>query len=194
MSNKTIEARQANIEKGSATAYDYVLGKYGKQGAEEYKQRVDKMLEDGKISKTKQKKLLMREQDIPKDFIKRDLRNSQYIACKACEILESMVRTVEPTTGSVTDRLREDWQLVDVMKELNWDKYDRLGLNEEYTEFLGNKVTCHSIPIRPGRNLAIIVESAAVNHRQKKMGYNAAQELYRRVQENMSKKRKEEDE
>ena len=140
MSNKTIEARQANIEKGSATAYDYVLGKYGKQGAEEYKQRVDKMLEGGKISKTKQKKLLMREQDIPKDFIDRDLRDSQYIARKAREILESMVRTVVPTTGSVTDRLREDWQLVDVMKELNWDKYDRLGLTETITDHDGRQI------------------------------------------------------
>lgn len=140
MSNKTIEARQANIEKGSATAYDYVLGKYGKQGAEEYKQRVDKMLEDGKISKTKQKKLLMREQDIPKDFIDRDLRDSQYIARKAREILESMVRTVVATTGSVTDRLREDWQLVDVMKELNWDKYDRLGLTETITDHDGRQI------------------------------------------------------
>ena len=44
-------------------------------------------------------------------------------------------------------------------------------------------MVCHSLPIRPGRNLAIIVESAAVNHRQKKMGYNAAKELYKRVQE-----------
>ena len=67
-------------------------------------------------------------------------------------------------------------------------EYDRLGLDETYTEFLGNKVICHNIPIRPGRNLAIIVESAAVNHRQKKMGYNAAQELYKRVQENLAKR------
>ena len=76
----------------------------------------------------------------------------------------------------------------------DWDKekeYDRLGLSQEYTEFLGNKVVCHNIPIRPGRNLAIIVESAAVNHRQKQMGYNAAQELYKRVQENLAKNRKE---
>ena len=74
------------------------------------------------------------------------------------------------------------------LEEWNRDKeYDRLGLEEQYTEFLGNKVVCHSIPIRPGRNLAIIVESAAVNHRQKKMGYNAAQELYRRVQANLGK-------
>lgn len=79
--------------------------------------------------------------------------------------------------------------LVITLEDWNKDKeYDRLGLNEEYTEFLGNKIVCHSIPIRPGRNLAIIVESAAVNHRQKQMGYNAAQELYRRVQENLKKR------
>ena len=79
-----------------------------------------------------------------------------------------------------------------VIKLEEWDRekeYDRLGLEEEYTEFLGNKVVCHSIPIRPGRNLAIIVETAAVNHRPKKMGYNAAQELYNRVQQNLVKRR-----
>ena len=51
---------------------------------------------------------------------------------------------------------------------------------------LGNQVVCYSIPIRPGRNLAVIVEAAAVNHRQKKMGYNAARELYNRVQNNIT--------
>lgn len=77
-----------------------------------------------------------------------------------------------------------------VIKLEDWKKdaeYDRLGLEEEYIEYLGNKVTCHSIPIRPGRNLAIICESAAVNHRQKKMGYNAAKELYNRVQSSLKK-------
>lgn len=77
--------------------------------------------------------------------------------------------------------------LVITLEEWNKEKeYDRLGMEEEFTEFLGNKVVCHSIPIRPGRNLAIIVESASVNYRQKKMGYNAAEELYRRVQENLA--------
>ncbi len=74
-------------------------------------------------------------------------------------------------------------QLEDWKKE---NEYDRLGMEEEYTEFLGNKVVCHSLPIRPGRNLAVICETAAVNHRQKKMGYNAAKELYRRVQANLN--------
>ena len=87
----------------------------------------------------------------------------------------------------------KDTQSVDLVIKLEeWDRdkeYDRLGLHEEYTEYLGNKIVCHSLPIRPGRNLAIIVESAAVNHRQKKMGYNAAEELYKRVQANITKKR-----
>ncbi|MDO5520601.1 MAG: HPr(Ser) kinase/phosphatase [bacterium] len=78
-----------------------------------------------------------------------------------------------------------------VIKLEEWNKseeYDRLGLEEQYTEFLGNKVVCHSIPIRPGRNLAVICESAAVNYRQKKMGYNAARELYNRVTNNLMNK------
>lgn len=87
----------------------------------------------------------------------------------------------------------KDTQSVDLVIKLEeWDRdkeYDRLGLHEEYTEYLGNKIVCHSLPIRPGRNLAIIVESAAVNHRQKKMGYNAAEALYKRVQANLAKKR-----
>ena len=80
--------------------------------------------------------------------------------------------------------------LVIKLEEWNRDKeYDRLGMEEEYTEFLGNQVVCHSLPIRPGRNLAVIVETAAVNHRQKKMGYNAAKELYNRVQANLVRNR-----
>lgn len=91
----------------------------------------------------------------------------------------------------------KDTQSIDMVIHLeDWDKereYDRLGLEEEYTEYLGIKVVCHNIPIRPGRNLAVICESAAINHRQKKMGYNAAQELYRRVQESLSRRRDEDD-
>lgn len=76
-------------------------------------------------------------------------------------------------------------QNIDLVIQLeDWNKetdYDRLGLEEKYVEYLGNKVVAHSLPICPGRNLAIIVETAAINHRQKKMGYNAAEELYKRV-------------
>lgn len=98
---------------------------------------------------------------------------------------------VKSMFGVQSVRETQNIDLVITLEDWSRDKeYDRLGLEEEYTEFLGNKVVCHSIPIRPGRNLAIIVESAAVNHRQKQMGYNAAQELYKRVQENLAKRRK----
>ena len=76
-----------------------------------------------------------------------------------------------------------------VIKLEEWNKdqeYDRMGLEETYIEYLGNKVVCHQIPIRPGRNVAIICEAAAVNYRQKKMGYNAARELYNRVTSNLT--------
>lgn len=94
--------------------------------------------------------------------------------------------------GSVKERHSIDL----VIKLEDWDpkkEYDRLGLEEEYTEILGNKVICHTIPIRPGRNLSIIVESAAINHRQRAMGYNAAQELNDRVMGNLKKKAQERD-
>lgn len=90
------------------------------------------------------------------------------------------------------EHVKDNQQIDLVIKLEDWNKdreYDRMGVEEEYTELLGNRVVCHSLPIRPGRNLAVIVETAAVNHRQKKMGYNAALELYRRVQENIMNKR-----
>ncbi len=61
-----------------------------------------------------------------------------------------------------------------------WDPkkvYDRLGLDEEFVDIMGLKVPCAVVPVKPGRNLAIIIEVAAMNNRQKKMGYNAAKEL-----------------
>ncbi len=91
-----------------------------------------------------------------------------------------------------------DTQQVDLVIHLEeWDKdkeYDRIGLEENYIEYLGNRIVCHNIPVRPGRNLALICESAAVNHRQKKMGYNAAQELYARVQNSLARRRDQDDE
>lgn len=62
-------------------------------------------------------------------------------------------------------------------------QYDRLGIDTETTDIMGIKIPSLTIPVKPGRNLAIIIEVAAMNHRQKKMGYNAAEELNRRLME-----------
>lgn len=128
-SNKTLEVRSVNLNKSNDTAYDFIVREYGDNGADDYKARVNQYYKDGHISRAKRDKLLMRKDQIPEDFIDRDLRNTQYIARKACEILESMAVVVH-TTGSITDRLRQDWQLVDVMQELNLSKYEALGLTE----------------------------------------------------------------
>ena len=139
-SNKTLEVRDVNIEKGNKTAYDYVTEKYDAQGVTDYESRVEELFCNKAISRTKRNNLLMKEAEIPSDFLKRDLRDSQYIARKAREILEEMVPFVVTTTGAVTSRLREDWQLVNIMQDLNWDKYDALGLTESYTDKNGNTV------------------------------------------------------
>ena len=85
----------------------------------------------------------------------------------------------------------KDTEKIDMVINLEqWDehkKYDRLGLESEYTEILEIKVPALTIPVRPGRNLAVIIEVAAMNNRQKKMGYNAANELNRRLMEDMEK-------
>ena len=60
-------------------------------------------------------------------------------------------------------------------------KYDRLGLDGNFTEYLGIKLPMVTIPVRPGRNLAVILELAAMTNRQRKSGYNAAEELAQRI-------------
>ena len=67
-----------------------------------------------------------------------------------------------------------------IVKLENWvqgKQYERLGMDTEYTELMGMSIPSLTIPVKPGRNLAIIMEIAAMDHRQKRMGYNTAQEL-----------------
>ncbi len=67
-----------------------------------------------------------------------------------------------------------------VVQLIQWEQnkvYERLGLADNYTTILGVKVPIYVVPVKPGRNLSIIIEAAAMNNRQKKMGFDAAQEL-----------------
>lgn len=136
-SNKTLETHEVNLAKSDRTAMDYVLDTYGETGAEQYRQRVA-FLFNGRGKKLKN--LLATQADIPSDFLNRDLSDTQYITRKAKELLMSVTRTVVPTIGAVTARLREDWQLVDVMKELNLPKYKELGLVETHENHDGHPV------------------------------------------------------
>ena len=81
----------------------------------------------------------------------------------------------------------EKIELIVEMEQWNPEKiYDRMGVDTQFATILGVKIPMLTIPVKPGRNLAVILEVAAMNNRQKKMGYNAAQELYRRVQANFA--------
>ncbi|MGE4432757.1 MAG: type II CRISPR RNA-guided endonuclease Cas9 [Bacteroidales bacterium] len=143
-SNKTLELRSINIEKGSKTAYDFIKIKYGETGnensLEHFLNRIEDLHKSGVLSRAKFNKLKMQEKDIPDGFIDRDIRDTQYIAKYAKTMLGDLVKNVVSTTGSITDRLRNDWQLVDVMKELNWEKYKNLGLTEEFTNKEGHRI------------------------------------------------------
>ncbi len=131
-SNKTLETRFHNDKKGDDTAHDFVESFFGSESLLQYKGRIENMVnaKEKSISKSKYKKLLTKADEIGKGFIERDLRDTQYIAKKAKTILEEICRTVVTTTGSITDRLREDWGLINIMQELNFDKYKQLDLIE----------------------------------------------------------------
>ena len=139
--NKTLESKDINITKGDMTAIDFIADKYGQEGVERYKSTVDMLFGKGAISKTKYHNLLRTQNDIPENFIQRDLRDTQYISRKALEILGDIVKSVVATSGEITARLREDWGLVDVMKELNWDKYDKSGMTEYYNDSDGRIIS-----------------------------------------------------
>ncbi len=131
-SNKTLAFSKDNKDKDKRTAIDFITEDYN-SNLPDFKSRVEILYNEGKgtISKGKRNKLLMSQQDLPDGFIERDLRNSQYIAKKAKSILQELVRNpIVSTSGSITDRLREEWDLINIMKELNLPKYRALGLTE----------------------------------------------------------------
>ena len=98
------------------------------------------MLEKKAISKAKHDNLLRTAAEIPANPLDRDLNLTRYITKKAVELLEPVTRKVLVTTGAVTVKLREDWKLVDVLKEMVFEKYQELGLTEKFTDKEGKVV------------------------------------------------------
>lgn len=128
-SNKVLVPRSANLKKGNFTAFDY-LEIEGKEKLEKFLNIIKELYDKGVITKAKYEKLQKKGIEIGDGFIERDLRNTQYIAKKAKEILFGITNSVVSTSGRITDKLREDWNLVNTMKELNLEKYKKLGLTE----------------------------------------------------------------
>lgn len=128
-SNKTLSHRSCNEAKKNRTAYDFMKSKPDHE-FNQYVERVDDLFRRKVIGKAKRDKLLMPEDKIPKDFIERQLRQTQYVAKKSVEILGQICPNVWSTSGSVTEFLRRIWGWDDALMNLHLPKYRELGLTE----------------------------------------------------------------
>jgi len=128
-SNKTLAHRHCNRNKNDMTAYDFMKSKSEKE-FNDYVDRVNLLYANKIIGRAKRDKLLMTESKIPDNFIDRQLRESQYIAKKAREILQTVCTNVWATSGTVTSELRHLWGWDDVTMNLQFHKYKELGLTD----------------------------------------------------------------
>ena len=125
--NKTCACRRCNKEKGNRTALEYIRAKGWEA---EYMERINGLLNEKKISYSKHQRLRWLKEDIPSDFLERQLRLTQYISRQAMAILQQGIRRVSASEGGVTARLRSLWGYDDILHTLNLDRYDSMGETE----------------------------------------------------------------
>jgi len=140
-SNKVCACRKCNKEKNNRTGFDFAKSK-GEVFFEAYCKRVDEAFRGHVISKTKRDRLMTPQNEIPNDFIERQLRQTQYISKKSIEMLKQVCHNVYATSGSVTDFIRHTWGYDEILHNLNFERYQQGGLTEikEY-EHKGQKHT-----------------------------------------------------
>jgi CRISPR-associated endonuclease Csn1 len=127
--NKVLVLRAENEKKDNSTAHDYMETK-SEEEFNQYIERVDQLYANKKISKSKRDKLLMPEKDIPDDFINRQLNETRFVSKEAMRLLKNICYDVHATSGSVTEFLRTQWGLNEVLQQINWHKYEIAGKTE----------------------------------------------------------------
>ena len=125
--NKTCACRRCNKEKGNRTALEYIRAKGWEA---EYMERINGLLDKKVISYSKHQRLRWLKEDIPSDFLERQLRLTQYISRQAMAILQQGIRRVSASEGGVTARLRSLWGYGKILHTLNLDRYDSMGETE----------------------------------------------------------------
>ncbi len=128
-SNKVCACRKCNKEKNNRTGYDFAKSK-GDTFFDAYCKRVDEAFRNHVIGKTKRDRLMTPQNEIPDDFIERQLRQTQYISKKSIEMLKQVCHNVYATSGSVTDFVRHTWGYDEILHDLNFDRYQQGGLTE----------------------------------------------------------------
>lgn len=131
-SNKILTLKSLNAAKSNTTAMDFVSSKHT-EGLSDYLARVEALYKGRDISKAKYQNLLKSAKDIESGFINRDLRVTQYITRLALRMLKTVSKSVVVTTGKVTDKLREEWGLINIIRELNLPKYRANNETERIT-------------------------------------------------------------
>ena len=125
--NKTCACHECNQTKGNRTALEYIRAK-GREA--EYMERINGLLDKKAISYSKHQRLRWLKEDIPSDFLERQLRLTQYISRQAMAILQQGIRRVSASEGGVTARLRSLWGYGKILHTLNLDRYDSMGETE----------------------------------------------------------------
>jgi CRISPR-associated endonuclease Csn1 len=125
--NKVLSYQEENKKKDNNTAYDYMKAK-SEDDFSQFIERVARLKEDKKITRSKHDKLLMKGIEIPDDFINRQLNETRFISKESVKLLKNICRNVYATSGSVTEFLRREWGYNEVLKQLNWKKYEKAGL------------------------------------------------------------------
>lgn len=125
--NKVLVYREENATKDNETAFDYMQAK-SEEALNTYLEQVNELFEKKSISKAKRNRLLWKGIDIPDDFINRQLNETRYITREASRLLLQICREVQITSGGVTSFLRKTWGYDEILKQLNWDKYEKAGL------------------------------------------------------------------
>ena len=135
-SNTTCACRSCNHDKGQMTGFDYAESK-GKAFFDDYINRINKLADKKEISRSKFKNLTTKREDIPQDFIERQLRETQYISRKAVEMLQSLYADkpsgklyVKTSGGIITDFLRHQWGWDTVLHQSNFKRFEKAGLIE----------------------------------------------------------------
>ena len=153
--NQVCSCRHCNSQKGMRTAYDFIEANKGEEGLNVYIDRINKLFENKKISRSKFNRLLVshkaylsrkaqgketeEDKDLWENFIDRQLRQSQYIAKKSVEILQQVCKNVYTTSGSVTDFVRHQWGYDDLLHDLNFERFKKAGLTAMVTQLHSGK-------------------------------------------------------
>ncbi|MDR0972263.1 MAG: type II CRISPR RNA-guided endonuclease Cas9 [Bacteroidales bacterium] len=127
LSNKTIELTKVNKQKGEKYPLVFIEEKYGVKAKTDYIERVERLFKDTDI---KLRKLLFDNQGFPHSFIERDLKNTQYVPKFCINMLNTICEETIASTHFITDSLRKDWDVEELIKEINWEKYANRDLVE----------------------------------------------------------------